>query len=102
MLALGACPSCGSELVQPLRTRAQADGAMLVDLRCPECFTWMQTPCTRGELAELDRRQAASRERLLRAYERCVAESMEALGICLGAALERDLIGPDDFALRPA
>jgi len=71
---------------------------MLVDLRCPECFTWMQECCTRRELAELDARQAACRELLVSAYERSVAESMEALAVCLGAALELDLVGADDFA----
>ena len=73
---------------------------MMVDLRCPECFTWMQECCTRGELAELDKRQAAWRELLVDAYERSVTESMEALAVCLGAALELDLVGADDFARR--
>ena len=71
---------------------------MLVDLRCPECFTWMQECCTRGELAELDKRQATWRELLVDAYEQSVTESMEALAVCLGAALELDLVGADDFA----
>ena len=71
---------------------------MLVDLRCPECFTWMQECCTRGELAELDKRQAAWRELIVDAYEQSVTESMEALAVCLGAALELDLVGADDFA----
>jgi hypothetical protein len=102
MAAMTACPSCGSQLIQPLRSRPEQDGGMRVDLRCPECFAWMETACTRGELAELDRRQAASRETLLHAYERSVAESMEALEACFGAALALDLIGPDDFAPRPA
>jgi hypothetical protein len=75
---------------------------MLVDLRCPECFTWMQECCTRAELAELDRCQAKWRERLVEAYERSVTESMEALAVCLGAALELDLVGADDFAPRRA
>jgi hypothetical protein len=73
---------------------------MIVDLRCPECFTWMQECCSRGELAELDKRQAACRELLVDAYERSVTESMEALATCLGAALELDLVGADDFAPR--
>jgi hypothetical protein len=98
MAGLSACPSCGSELVQPLRSRAAHGGGMLVDLRCPECFAWTEAACSRGELAELDRRQAASRATLLHAYERSVAESMEALEACFGAALALDLIGPDDFA----
>jgi hypothetical protein len=102
MARLSTCPTCGSHLIQPQRSRAHEGGRMLVELRCPECFAWTQAACTRGELAELDRRQAASRETLQDAYERIVAESMEALGACLGTALALDLIGPDDFAPRPA
>jgi hypothetical protein len=101
MPGLDACPSCRSELIQPLRSWAQPDG-MHVEIRCPECFAWVEASCTRRELVELDRRQAASRQVLLHAYERCVAESMEALGECLGAAFALDLIDADDFARRPA
>jgi hypothetical protein len=96
------CPSCGSSLLQPLRSRPGGSGDMLVDLRCPECFTWMQECCTRGELVELDKQQAEWREAIVAEYERSVTESMEALAVCLGAALERDLVGPDDFAPRRA
>jgi hypothetical protein len=99
---LSLCPSCGSALLQPLRSRPAGDGDMLVDLRCPECFMWMQECCSRGDLAELDKRQAASRELLVDAYERSVVESMEALAVCLGQALELDLVGADDFAPRRA
>ena len=102
MTGLSACQGCGSQLVQPLRSQPQRDGSMLVDLRCPECFASLRVGCTRAEMAELDRRQAGSRETLVRAYERFVAENMEALEVCFGAALALDLIGPDDFALRPA
>ena len=97
------CPRCGSALLQPLRSRPASGGTgMLVDLRCPECFAWVQECCTRAELAELDKRQAAWRDALVVAYERSVIESMEALAGCLGAALELDLLGADDFAPRRA
>jgi hypothetical protein len=99
---LSVCPSCGSALLQPLRSRPAGDGDMLVDLRCPECFMWMQECCSRVDLAELDKRQAAWRARLVEAYEQSVAESMEALAVCLGQALELDLVGADDFAPRRA
>jgi hypothetical protein len=99
---LSVCPSCGSALLQPLRSRPAGDGDMLVDLRCPECFMWMQECCSRVDLAELDKRQAAWRARLVDAYEQSVAESMEALAVCLGQALELDLVGADDFAPRRA
>jgi hypothetical protein len=75
---------------------------MMVDLRCPECFAWMQECCSRGELAELDKLQAAWRERMVVAYERSVAEAMEALADCLAAALALDLVDADDFAPRRA
>jgi hypothetical protein len=75
---------------------------MVVELRCPECDAWLQACCSRGELAEIDKRQAATRELMVDAYERSVAESMEALADCLAAALELDLVGADDFAPRRA
>ena len=97
MTVLTQCPSCGSELVQPLRWEEQADGEVLVELRCPECFTWMHASHTQAEMAELDRRQTESRERIVSAYEQSVAENMTALVNDLHEALERDLVGPDDF-----
>src|SRR5918994_3939477 len=102
MSVLTVCPRCGSALLQPLRSRPLRAGELMVELRCPECFAWMQECCTRGDLAELDKRQAASREVLVDAYERSVTESMEALAVCLAAALELDLVGADDFAPRRA
>ena len=102
MTVLTACPSCGSTLLQPLRSRSVGADELMVELRCPECFAWMQECCTRDELAELDRLQASSRELLVDAYERSVVESMEALAVCFGHALELDLVGADDFAPRRA
>jgi uncharacterized protein YbbK (DUF523 family) len=97
-MALSACPSCGSSLLQPLRCEAQGDDGVLVDMRCPECLTWLQAPYSRADMAELDRRQSEWREEIVAAYERSVTESMEALAACLVPALDRDLIGADDFA----
>ena len=71
---------------------------MLVDLRCPECMTWLQVPLLARPMEELDRLQAAWREQIVAAYERSVSESMEALAAILGPALELDLVGADDFA----
>ena len=100
--AFASCPGCGSALLQPLRSRPGDAGEMVVELRCPECHAWLQACCSRSELAELDKRQAATRELMVDAYERSVAESMEALADCLAAALELDLVGADDFAPRRA
>jgi hypothetical protein len=101
-VALSACPSCDSTFLQPLRCDPQADDTVLVDLRCPECMTHFQAPYSPADMAELDRLQSEWRETIVAAYERSVAESMEALAGCLGPALDRDLIGADDFAPRRA
>ena len=73
---------------------------MVVELRCSECEGRLSVTCTRAEVRELDRRQAECRETIVAAYERSVAESMDALATCLEAALALDLIGADDFAPR--
>jgi hypothetical protein len=94
------CPGCGSGLLQPLRCEPREQGDVQVDLRCPECYSWLQESLSGAEMRELDRRQSDLRRELVRAYERCVAESMEALAFCLRTALELDLLGADDFAPR--
>jgi hypothetical protein len=71
-----------------------------VELRCGECGSWVTEACTRAEVRELDQRQAEWRQLIIAAYERSVAETMDALATCLGAALALDLIGADDFAPR--
>lgn len=98
MPALPTCPSCGSDLVQPLRAEKRKGGELLVELRCPECFVVMQACHTAAEMKELDERQSASREQIVAAYERSVAESMSELADRLAEAFARDLLGPDDFA----
>jgi hypothetical protein len=94
---LNACPSCGSHLVQPLRWEQKTQAQVLVELRCPECSTWMQACHTPAEMEDLDRRQSAARQAIVTAYESTVTESMRALAADLHEALERDLISADDF-----
>ncbi|MGI8623014.1 MAG: hypothetical protein ACR2NB_05900 [Solirubrobacteraceae bacterium] len=101
MTLLPTCPGCGSDLVQPLGWERRQDGELLVELRCPECFVVMRAHHTAAEMADLDRRQTASREQIVAAYERSVAESMESLADTLREAFRRDLLGADDFAVPP-
>ena len=70
----------------------------MVDLRCPECLTWMQGCFSKDDMKELDRLQSAGREAIQNAYESQVAEARAALPDCLQAALALDLVGPHDFA----
>lgn len=73
---------------------------MTVDLRCAECGRWTEGSYAPRELARLDSQQSEGRRALVEAYERCVAESMEALAQTLGVALQLDLVDADDFAPR--
>jgi hypothetical protein len=100
-MALTACPSCDSSFLQPLRCEPQGD-EVLVDLRCPDCTLEIKVAYSRGDMAELDRLQTEWRDEIVAAYERSVTESMEALVASLVSALDRDLIGADDFAPRRA
>ena len=102
MAALTLCPRCGSSFLQPLRCEAKGADVVLVELRCADCSIWVQAPHTRADMRELDRRQAEYRALISAEYERVVADSMEALAACLASALEMDLVGADDFALRRA
>jgi hypothetical protein len=86
--------------VQPLGWRVCSDEEVVIELRCPECFTWMQGCYTPAEMRELDRVSSQRREQLVLAYEHFTAQSMEALADCLAVALALDLVGPDDFAPR--
>jgi hypothetical protein len=101
-VASSACPHCGSSYLQPLRCEAQAGDAVLVELRCADCASWLSESHTRAEMRALDRRQAECRQLMVEAYERSVSESMDALATLFGVALALDLIGADDFASRPA
>ncbi len=86
--------------MQPLGWCLRSEEEIVVELRCPECFTWMQGCYTAQDMRELDRITSERRAQLVSAYERSVAESMEALARCFGRALALDLLGPDDFAPR--
>ncbi len=94
------CPRCGSTFLQPLRCEAKGSDVVVVELRCPDCMTWLKAPHTRADMRELDRRQAEYRAEIVTQYERMVTESMEALADCLGTALALDLVSADDFAPR--
>ena len=94
------CPRCGSTFLQPLRCEAKGSDVLLVELRCSDCNTWLKAPHTRADMRELDRLQAEYRTKIVAGYERCVAESMEALATCLGHAFALDLVSADDFRPR--
>ena len=74
----------------------------MVDLRCPECLTWMQGCFSKDDMKELDRLQTAGREEIpptLRFYTWTPAEARAALEDGAGNVTLRGrvtLTGKDD------
>lgn len=97
-----ACPTCRSTLLHPQRLRPGDAPGVTVDLRCAECSEWTHGTYAPSELAQLERERRAGRLALVQAYEVCVSESMNEFVETFGAALRRDLLGPDDFTPRRA
>lgn len=98
MPGLENCPSCASAFVQALSSSRQKNGRLALELRCPECEVRMCVAATDAQVVAYEELCDEGREAMKRAYDRCVAESMEALAGVLARALALDLVTADDFA----
>jgi hypothetical protein len=92
------CPSCGSTLVQLQGWRELGGGAVMLQLRCPECLGWVVGSFRPEQVEQLDQELVNGRRVIVAFYHDLVRRNMEDLAKVFGAALELDLIGPDDFA----
>ena len=98
MPGLEICPSCDSAYVQALSSSRQKNGRLALELRCPECEARVCVTVTDAQVVAYEELCDAGREEMKRAYDRCVAESLEALAGVLARALALDLVTADDFA----
>jgi hypothetical protein len=73
------------------------DGAIVLQLRCPECWVRLTGNFSHDRVAAFDDELLKSRESITADYEAIVRHNMEELSQCFERALELDLIGPDDF-----
>ena len=101
MSGLETCPSCDSPLVQPLSSSRRKAGEVNLKLRCPECEARISIVATEAQVAAYEDVLDDGRDGVKRAYDRCVAESMEALADCFARALSLDLVSADDFLPGP-
>ena len=74
---------------------------MNLKLRCPECEARISIVATEAQVAAYEDNLDEGRDNVKRAYDRCVAESMEALADCFARALTLDLVTADDFLPGP-
>lgn len=98
MTGLETCPSCESAFVQALSSSRQKNGTLALELRCPECEARVCVTATDAQVLAYEELCDEGREAMQSAYDRCVAESMEALAGVLARALALDLVTADDFA----
>jgi hypothetical protein len=99
-LDLCECPHCASRYVHPTRWSAQPNGAISLELRCPECLAAMEGVFHPQQVRELDRELASGRALVRDTYERVVRRHMYQELQALRNGLSRDLISADDFRPR--
>ena len=96
-LDLCECPHCGSRLVHPTHWQVKPDGAISLQLRCPECLAAMDGTFPAARVRELDRELAVGRAEVRECYDRAVRRHMYQELQALRQGLSRDLITADDF-----
>jgi hypothetical protein len=94
---LGACLDCGSHLVQLRSWRERPDGRLRLETSCPECLRAEVGVVEPARALDWEDELARGREALERSYLTLLRENMIEELRRLHAALELDLVGPDDF-----
>jgi len=97
-LGLHVCPECDSPLVQPTCwEQTRQEGHWRIWRRCPECEWCVDGVHSEREIDHYDEQLDSGTRELadeLKAFERA---NMEHVVETFVAALEADLIGPEDF-----
>ena len=96
------CANCGSGLLQLEAWKEGREGAMTLRLRCPECFVRIVGEFDAAQVAQLDRALSEARLEMMALYQAVVCENLDREAALMSRALALDLIGADDFQLRPA
>ena len=93
------CPACGSVLVQPTAWEAQDDrSGWMVSRRCPECEWSGQSVHNETEIDAYDEQLDLGSQELADELRSLEHANMSQLAQSFIVALDRDLIGADDFA----
>jgi len=91
------CPSCSSELVQPVRWFEHGEGQWHVDLRCPDCEWWGRGVYAQGEVDRYDEELDRGAQALMDDLRSVTQANMEDEADRFAAALATDCILPEDF-----
>jgi hypothetical protein len=97
--ALVTCQACRAEAVVPVKWEDAGD-AWWIAVRCGSCGARREVTLDDDDARAFDRALDRGMHRIARTAEVMERRRMRAAADALSAALERDLIGADDFAPR--
>lgn len=92
------CRHCGSDFVNPVCWHEQGETLWWIRLRCGECGLVRDVVVHNDQAEQFDHELDLGVQAIAASLERLDRERMSADADVLAAALQRDLIGPDDFA----
>ena len=92
------CPACGTDFVVPLEWSAVEDHSWWMLLRCAQCEHSREVIVSNRQAERYDEALDRSADPIARAVAKLDRERMAATVESLIVALQRDLIGPADFA----
>jgi hypothetical protein len=91
------CPECGSELVQPVSWSEREDGDWELALECPNCWWTRQGIFNQSQVHELEERLDDGLAKMLEDLKRLTHANMAEQIDRFAAAINADLIVPEDF-----
>jgi hypothetical protein len=94
---LHVCPSCDSELVQPIEWAQLSDEQVELTLHCPNCDWSSRGAYCEAQVAQLEDRLDEGVAAILRDLRRLTTANMTDEIERFAAALSHDLILPEDF-----
>jgi hypothetical protein len=92
------CPACATDYVNPVEWSAIEDHSWWMLLRCAQCDHTREVTVSNTEAERYDAALDSRADPIARAAHRLDLERMAATVESLIVALQRDLIGPADFA----
>ena len=92
------CPACGTDFVNPVEWSAIEDHSWWMLLRCAQCEHTREVAVSNAEAERYDEALDSRADPIARAVRKLDLERMAATVESLIVALQRDLIGPADFA----
>ena len=95
---LEVCPACGTDFVNPVEWSAIEDHSWHMLLRCAQCEHSREVTVSNSEAERFDEALDSRADPIARAVRKLDLERMAATVETLIIALQRDLIGPADFA----